>query len=1043
MSNVRRSAVALALVVGTLGSLGVALVATETPSVAQPACTDNWVGPTSGVQSWDSSGNWSAGAPNSSSVACIDEAGTYTVVYDGSNGPGAVEVGGAGTGAQTLEIDAVNIATTQPNEVESGGVLDLAPTSSGNAEISGSSLTVDSGGTLTSSGSADEADVESTLDNLGAVTLGATNNHIGVDTTNQGTFTVSSGASLTSSGSDFTDASGSLDVFGSFTAENTFTQSGATETGNPADIDATLIDSAGTGAFTAGGGGAIEGTIPVGQTVTVAGSNEVVGTSSTGLIDDGSLVLASTSGSYAAVSAGATSPGLTVAAGGTLTSTGTANNVQLDTPLVNQGTVTLGATANTGGSGPLTNEGTFNVLSGSSFSFVGANFTDASGSLNVGGSFTADNTFIQSGTTETGNPANIDGTLIDSAGTGSFTTGGATIEGTIPAGQTVTDVAANDPIGTSSAGVTVEGTLVCETTSNPNDYCGFSSGYNAENEPDPGLTVASGGALETTGPGSAPLQNVQMTVDIQIEPGGTMTVANPDTLYEGGGFAISNAGTLQVTGTGALTVGGSSTLASTGTIGVTVGSNLSSSLGVIVDRSYAPSIGGGTLAVTTVGSPSAADVIEDSSNGIDGSFASLSFGPDAYTVGYTGTAVELTPASPFAVSATSFTPADHVATGAVQVATITDATDGTGTYSATVDYGDGSGPEAATVSVTGDSGVVTGPSHTYTSLGAFLVTVTVANTDGTTIPVTEDVTVTGGPGGSVVVNKLTNLVGNKSIEVSGSGWKVNGDASVTIHECASTYYSPSSCDTTNQASASVDTNPASKVGDVPKTGFMVATGIIDADGDTCGLTGSPACYIVMVGSTGDETAGTALGFTAPSITVKQTSDVLGNHVDAIKAKGFPFGDTVVAEECDDSVVVPTSVATDCDAGTAISGTANAGGTVTFTAPGVALRVDGAYSDGASGACPTGGTCQIAVTDSDNPAIGLSLPVTFATPSVSLKKSTDVASGYADKVTAEDFPVGDTVTARECDSSVDPANDLATACDPATAITGTVGTCQAI
>ena len=214
-------------------------------------------------------------------------------------------------------------------------------------------------------------------------------------------------------------------------------------------------------------------------------------------------------------------------------------------------------------------------MSGSSFSFVGANFTDASGSLNVDGSFTADNTFIQSGATETGNPANIDGTLIDSAGTGSFTTGGATIEGTIPAGQTVTDVAANDPIGTSSAGVTVERTLVCETTSNPNDFCDFSSGYNAENEPDPGLTVASGGALETTGPGSVSCsKNVQMTVDIQIEPGGTMTVANPDTLYEGGFFAISNAGTLQVTGTGALTIGGSSTLASTGTIGVTVGSGI-------------------------------------------------------------------------------------------------------------------------------------------------------------------------------------------------------------------------------------------------------------------------------------------------------------------------------------------------------------------------------------------------------------------------------------------------------------------------------------
>jgi hypothetical protein len=55
------------------------------------------------------------------------------------------------------------------------------------------------------------------------------------------------------------------------------------------------------------------------------------------------------------------------------------------------------------------------------------------------GTFDGENTFTQSG--ETGNPILLpNGTLIDSAGTGSFTfTGtGIVLTGTVPAGQTVT-----------------------------------------------------------------------------------------------------------------------------------------------------------------------------------------------------------------------------------------------------------------------------------------------------------------------------------------------------------------------------------------------------------------------------------------------------------------------------------------------------------------------------------------------------------------------------------------------------------------------------
>ncbi len=587
MTNIRRLAAALAIAISTVtavGAVATVAVATATPSGAQLTCTDNWVGPTSGTQSWDTSTNWSGGTPGGSSVACIQAAGTYTVVYDGTGTPAAVQVGGATSGTQTLEIDAANMATTEADQVEGGGVLDLAPTTSADAEISGSpALTIDTSGTLTSSGTSNVADIQTAS-------------------------------------------------------------------------------------------------------------------------------------------------------------------------LVNQGTVSLGATNNTDDAAT-TNAGSFTVEAGSSFNATGApSFTDASGNITNDGSFTGGNVFTQSGGDESGNPVVLDiATYTDSAGTGSFTVLSSDIEGTIPAGQTVTNVATNDTIGTSSAGVTVEGTLICETTTDPNDFCDFSSGYNAENLPDPGLTVVSGGTLETAGPGSAPLQNVQMTVDIEVDAGGTMSISNPDTLYEGGGYSISNSGTLQVSATGELTIGGSSTLTNSGgTIAVTtgVGSGDPSSLGGIVDNSYAPAIEGGTLAVTTVGSPGALDVITDTANGIGGSFAGGSFGSDYYTITYakneggTVIGVEVTPGTPFSASATSYAAAENEVVTTPQVASITTNAE-PGTYSATVNYGDGSPTQPATVNPSGGSATVTGPTHTYTAPGSYTVAVTISTTAGTTVSMSESIIVTG------------------------------------------------------------------------------------------------------------------------------------------------------------------------------------------------------------------------------------------------------------------------------------------------------------
>ena len=195
---------------------------------------------------------------------------------------------------------------------------------------------------------------------------------------------------------------------------------------------------------------------------------------------------------------------------------------------------------------------------------------------------------------------------------------------------------------------------------------------------------------------------------------------------------------------------------------------------------------------------------------------------------------------------------------------------------------------------------------------------------------------------------------------------------------------------------------------------------------------------MVVGNTTDSSASGALGFTLQSITVKKTTAVLGNYVDAVTASGFPIGDTVVAQECDASVSVPTTSSTHCDASTEISGTAGASGKVAFSPTGVTLVVGSAYSDTASGTCPVGGSCAVGVTDSENTAIGLSEAVAFASPSFTLKKTTAVLGNYVDAVKAAGFPIGDTVLAQECDANVSVPTTSSTHCDAATQISGTTG-----
>jgi hypothetical protein len=270
--------------------------------------------------------------------------------------------------------------------------------------------------------------------------------------------------------------------------------------------------------------------------------------------------------------------------------------------------------------------------------------------------------------------------------------------------------------------------------------------------------------------------------------------------------------------------------------------------------------------------------------------------------------------------------------------------------------------------------------------------------------------------------------------VGGTGW--HADTSVTVNQCASTSYSASTCDAANHVTATLGTG--TKAGIFSSAFIKLAVGTMDSNNDTCGLSGSPACYIVVVGNTGDSTASVALAFTTPSFIVKKTTSAVGNYLDVVKATGIPIGDVVTARECDTSVSVPSTLSTNCDAATEISGTAAASGAVVFSPTGVTLKVGTAYSDGASGTCAFGGTCDIAIVDSNNALITDKASVAFATPTLLLKKTTAALGNYVDVVKAAGIPVGDTVVAQECDASVSVPSTVSTNCDAATQITGTAG-----
>lgn len=172
------------------------------------------------------------------------------------------------------------------------------------------------------------------------------------------------------------------------------------------------------------------------------------------------------------------------------------------------------------------------------------------------------------------------------------------------------------------------------------------------------------------------------------------------------------------------------------------------------------------------------------------------------------------------------------------------------------------GPDGPGISSCLDSNGSTSPGSLNTSAsGSYTYSVTATSIDGLVVTTSIGYTVGVVTGGTVTLNKNSRLGGEQTIKVEGSHWQVNHDTSVTIYECASSTYSTSSCDTTNKVNAQLATGK--KLGlFAKKASLVLETGPIDAKGDTCGLSSSGPCYLVVVGNTGDQSQSTALNFRA-------------------------------------------------------------------------------------------------------------------------------------------------------------------------------------
>ncbi len=614
---------ALALTAGVVGGSGVAEASpAATAQGAPPACTDTFTSTSGG--DWFTGSNWSLGHPPSpSDVACINQAGTYTVTMNGAGTQvGTLLLGGA-SGSQTLSIGSTCsfnavFSTTNGITISAAGVLILT-----NGDGCGNNVTIN-GGDISSAGTiltvvpgGGARTIQSNLTNTGTIAVNLSLSYTGSGTTldNKGAVNVADGMVLAvSNGASFTnDSGGSISASGSLASglvslsgAGTFTQGNGTTAGAaPVIVDDATLSYSGSGAsvLRLRGNSALSGSLAAGQTLQLEStcSEHAVVTAAGSFTNAGTLILTNGDGC-------GNNATLVVSNGGTLTNSGAmqvpapgggARTIQSN--LTNTGTVTINQpTSYNAGGTTFDNQGTVTIANGVTFTVSnGAAFTnDTTGKVNASSSsgsgelFATGATFTEkNGTTLGVNPVVVDDSTLVYSGSGTpgasliRVRGSSALSGDVLPNQTLQleSTCSEHAVVTAAGSFTNAGTLILTN----GDGCG----NNAT------LVVSNGGTLTNSGAiQSLPANGGQRTLQGNLTNTGTVTINQP-TGYSG---TLLNQGTITLADGVGLTVTGTSSVTNTSTGKINASSSSGSGDLFLAGGTTFVEAGGTTLGVNPV-----------------------------------------------------------------------------------------------------------------------------------------------------------------------------------------------------------------------------------------------------------------------------------------------------------------------------------------------------------------------------------------------------------------------------------------------------------
>jgi hypothetical protein len=461
------AAAALLLVTASAASAAPALAA----GAKGPSCGDSWKNRAGGT--WSTGSDWSRGAPPTASQnACITIALTAPVELTGAGTAKSLILGGPrGTAVldddnQLLHLGSSSAITRTGEFVAEGGGSNAIGLGRGAALSNDGTVEVESGSVLALSG-----DVTNAPDGWTGVT-GA----LAIDTgtfTNSGELSVQPGGTLEapykgSKGAVIDNAAGAIQNQGSvyLSSGATFRQGAgevigaAAQIGTPSSGGSLDLTGRGSGRFLLGASARLRGNIAAGQTVIVDGTGSTAPAATGSFTNDGTLM------------SGSGGLEFTLPVGDTLTNAGSivvpspSDLLTLAGNVVNDGTIAMnGSTLKLAGMVTLTNHGAITVPPQSTLDTGSAGTIDnASGTIASGGLVDVEGggTFVEGAGTTTGNYVWVNGALkLAGSGTSSFgLSPSSTISGTIAARQTVIVGGTSGSPVTAARSFTNHGTVV-------------------------------------------------------------------------------------------------------------------------------------------------------------------------------------------------------------------------------------------------------------------------------------------------------------------------------------------------------------------------------------------------------------------------------------------------------------------------------------------------------------------------------------------------------------------------------------------------------